>query len=80
MKLAIGSTMRSYKQILAIFQLDINNLPLPEKTDIAKVILSGSYTISRQSIVKKKIGKLTANDTHRLFVVGTCTYIMNYSL
>ena len=74
MKVAIAITRRSFKQILALFQLDLSDLPLPDKTDCGKVILSGGYKIFRNIIVQKKIAKLSANETQRVFKVHIYFY------
>ena len=80
MKLAIASSLRSYQQILILFSLNVDNLPMPEKSDAGKIITSGGYEIFRSRIVKKKIGKLSAPEVQSVFMVniynlfGFCYY------
>ena len=70
MTLAICSTMRSFRQILAIFNVDLAEDALTEISDCGKVILSGGFQIFRNTIVQKKIGKFSAGETQTIFNVN----------
>ena len=69
MRLSIGSTLRSYKQILVMFNIDVDNMPLPDKSDCGRVILAGGFKIHRSYVVQKKIGKLPALKVQQIFEV-----------
>ena len=69
MRLAIASTIRSYKQVMILFNIDIENITLPMKTVEGKIIVSGGNIIERKYIVQKKIGKLNSYETNNVFKV-----------
>ena len=60
--------------------LDIENLPLPEKSDCGKVIIAGGFTIQRSYVVQKKIGKLTSLKVLEIFKVCYISIFTLYNL
>ena len=70
MRLAIAATERSYKQIMIMYSVNLDNLPLPPRSDCGKILLAGGDKIYRSFILQKKIAKLTAHQVQMAFKVN----------
>jgi len=50
MKLAVAVMKRSLDQVACLHDVDLNDLPIPKRTEMGQLMLEGGYVLSRYAL------------------------------